>query len=252
MDKLEEQIKNLEIREKRLRNRTIWLTATVPIITIIISLLTTTITIQKEFDLDKLNFTQKQVIELIKQQNIIVSRKKLQFLIDADLIGDKKNKDKLGIALNDNLVSEHEGMTHFILGMVDFTKAYYALDQDTVIKYYRLAIPEFIQALEFDPLLIEARSSLASCYNNIGLNLRYFTFHQRALEEYDKALKIDSSVLYIHLDRVRAMDNLKMSRDEICKSLKTLTLGNDTMQLDDTRRYLLIDLLAKYNCEFEN
>ncbi|NQZ43605.1 MAG: hypothetical protein HRT65_04790 [Flavobacteriaceae bacterium] len=72
---LERQKQLLEIQEKRIKNRTIWVTTLIPLLTVAISIITSKITAQNEVVKSKLNYTQERITALINETDIIRSRK---------------------------------------------------------------------------------------------------------------------------------------------------------------------------------
>ena len=239
---LERQKKLFDIQEKKMKNRTIWVTTLIPLLTIIISVITSKITAQNEMDKTKLSYTQERITALIDENDIIKSRKKIKFLTESDLIGTKENKTKIVNSLNSNLIDESESRTKFFQGVLKFNKAYNSNSLDTLSNYYFESIKLFYQSLELNPNNYEARSYLASSYNNLGLELSLNTFYEKAVEEYDKTIQIDSSLNYVYLDKAKTLENL--NRDlELCI---TLTKINDTVSMDTTRRKEYHELKEKY------
>jgi len=211
MDNFDEQIKNLEIREKRIRNRTIWITILVPVLTVVFSYFTTITTIESEIKLDKMNYTQENISSILKDDNIINARKKLKFLLDAGLIGgDEISSDSILNSLERNLINKNESIYHFALGVASLDNAiefYYnnpSAKLDTIIKLYTEANNEFLIALELDPSNWEAMAYIGIAYLNMGEDISANTFIEKALTEYDKAIKINPGVGWIHADMAHA------------------------------------------------
>ena len=179
---LERQKQLLEIQEKRIKNRTIWVTTLIPLLTVAISIITSKITAQNEVVKSKLNYTQERITALINETDIIRSRKKIKFLAESNLIGTKENKSKILKALNSNLIDESESKTKFFLGVQKFNKAYNSIKLDTLSKSYFEAIKLFSESLELNPNNYEAIAYLASANNNLELELNLVTFYEKAVE----------------------------------------------------------------------
>lgn len=239
MNNLEEQLKKIEIQEKKLRNRTIWLSALVPVLSIVLSLLTTYLTVRKEFDIDKLDYTQERINAVMKDQSIIDARQKLKFLIESDLIGDKNNKVKLLDALDRHLINKNESINQFLKGVEYFDAAYdFKVPKDSISNYYAKAIDKLLKSLELNPLNYEAITYLAASYYNIAYELSLNTFYELALAEYNRALQINSTLSYVHLDKAKTLDKLRRY-DEACKEIRiALKIGG----LDSLRNVELNEL----------
>ena len=124
MKSIEERLKELEISEKKLKNKTIWLTALVPIITIAVSVITTFLTFENNFEIDKQNFTQEQVTIMLKEQDLIVARKKMKFLVINNLIGHEESSAKLISSMNEILIDKDQSETLYVSGIENFRIAY--------------------------------------------------------------------------------------------------------------------------------
>ncbi|MDN5211905.1 hypothetical protein QQ020_07575 [Fulvivirgaceae bacterium BMA12] len=242
MEELEIQIKKLEIQEKKLRNRTNWLTVLLPFLTIAVSIVTTFWTVQSQLDVKKLTYTQEQITSLINKPDIIDTRKKLAFLLEGDLIGDKNNRDKLLKVLEKNLIDENQSTKHFITGVLNSDIAGKSQNADSITFYYSKAIDEFLQALELNPSNYEAQAFLGHAYYNIGSKLSLITLVERSLIEYNKALKLDSTVGYIHVDKALAFEYLGKYK-ELCEEIR-LTSNLDIT--DSTRRKSIKELRNLY------
>lgn len=232
MEDLESQKQKIEIQEKRLKNSTIWITTLIPLLTIIISIVTTNLTIQNKIDIEKLSFTQERIKVLIDEEDIVEARKKIRFLIESGLIGEKKNEGNILKALNSNLINESESTLQFLLGVMNCDTAFNSTNLDTKITFYTKSINYFMKALELNPNNYEARAYLGTSYNNLGVELGLHTLYEKALVEYNRALTLDSTLLYVHVDKARTFENLKRN-NEVCNEL---SMVNSLVGLNSFRR----------------
>ncbi|MEH0157316.1 hypothetical protein V6R21_24595 [Limibacter armeniacum] len=241
MDDFESQKQKIEIREKRLKNSTIWVSTLIPLLTVIISIVTTNLTIQNKIDIEKLNFTQERIKTLLNEDDISESRKKLKFLIESGLIGEKNNEGNLLKALNSNLINESESTLQFLLGVKSFDRAFNSKNLDTVMTFYTSSINYFMKALDLNPNNYEARSYLGASYNNLGMELGLYTLYEKALIEYDRALKLDSTIMYVHVDKAKTFENLE-KYNELCNELGMVgsLIGLDSFRINEVSRMRLL------------
>ncbi len=241
MHSLEDQEKRLLLQEKKLRNRTIVLTALIPLITVLVSVFTTQLTIQSKVDIDKLNFTQEKISELIKGKDLVESRKTLKFLLESDLIGDSKSKDKLLHSLEENLIDESSSTQNFLLGVMNFDSAYNSTNKHEIQSSYTKAINYFLKSLELNPRNYEARAYLGFSYFNLGNEWNLHSFYERSIQEYLKALEIDSTISYVYVDLADAYFNLGQTE----KAIKYIKAVPNPSNLDSFR----IEVMAKIKQE---
>lgn len=221
MSDLEQRIKLLEIEEKKLKNKTFWWVIITPILTIVVTLITTLLTINTEFSIDKQNYTQDQISTLLQSSDIIQARKKIQFLLEAELVGDDLSRKKILQALNNNLIDPNLGTSYFISGMANLSIAKGITEDDSSAKYYLRAINDFIKDLEFEPNNYDARINLGLCYANIGAKYDLDYYFERAIVEYDKVLVKLPNYDYLMARKIYTLEKLNRKK-EICELLKKI------------------------------
>ena len=214
MDNFEDRLKQLELKEKKLKIRTKWFAVVIPLLAILGSLATTLFTTQYQLNIDRLNYTQEQINSLIKDSNIVNARNKIKFLIESDLIGNKHNKDSIINALNKNLINQFESTQLNLQGVIAFNKAIMLADMnlpylnDSIINYYQKAIGYFYKALELNPEERETYDYLANAYYNLATIVNYNPFYKEALNIYNKELNFDPNQIVPHLYKAEAFYNL--------------------------------------------
>ena len=218
MQNIEEQMKRLEIQEKKLRNRTILVTGLVPLLTIIFSLATNYFTIQKEFGIDRLNFTQDEISNLLKEQDIVDVRKKIKFLIEGDLLENDVRRNEILESLDKNLIDSNESRILFLQGRRYFDVARSSNNEDTTLEYFTKSMKEFLKSLELNPSNQETLAYLGLTYDNIGKMLELQTFIKSAQKAYDDALEIDSTLAWVHYQKASIYNYLK-KYDKACMEL---------------------------------
>ncbi|MBW1298592.1 tetratricopeptide repeat protein [Aquimarina litoralis] len=209
---LEEIIKKLEIKEKQIKNRTIWWTVLIPLISVLVTIpvtiYTTGMTVKKEFELDKMNFVQEQINQILKEDDLVKSRKKLQFLLDSELFGKEFNDSKLVESLEKNFINESDGTKSFMEGILIFNDALNAEDDITKADKYNTAINYFNESLEYNPNMHEARVHMGYCFYNLGYIFEKYTFYEKALKQLTIALKKDTTLIQLHLDKIDIFEEL--------------------------------------------
>lgn len=227
MANLEEKSKQLEIREKKLRNKTILLTALVPVLTIIISFGTSWLTIRNELDINKISYTQQQISNIVGEKDVVEARRLVSFLIDADLIGNQNNQRNILNSLHKNFINEFESMDHYINGVRFFGFAFEngeakSVEIDSVLADYKRAAREFLWSIEYNPMNYEAQHFLGSTYNNIANLLTIPSYYYKAIKHYDMALEIDSTLTYVYVDKAGTL-SLMGKNDELCNMISKIS-----------------------------
>ncbi|MEM8999255.1 MAG: hypothetical protein AAGB24_03240 [Bacteroidota bacterium] len=230
----EKQLKQLEVREKKLKNRTILLTAFIPIFTIVASIITTQLTISNQLNINKLEYTQEKINEILANEDIINSRKAIKFLIESDLIGNKENRANLIDALDRNLVDENTSIKEFLQGVRYFNVSFESKDNDTIRKNYIDAIEAFTKSLELNPTNYEARTFLAASYYNLGSQLSLNSLYEKALSEYNTAIATDSTHSYVYHDKAKTLEVLSRYEEACANFNKAKKMGGlNSLRLEE-------------------
>lgn len=243
MEDLEQRIKQLEIDEKKLKNKSFWFTIFTPILTIVISLITTLITINSDFRIDKQNYTQEQINNILEDTDLIKSREKLQFLLEANLVGDSDSKEKIMQALNHYVTNDNIGSSYFLSGVTNFYRAYDFKNKDSVRVYYLKSISDLTKSLEFEPENYEARIKLGLCYNNISAEFSIDRYYEKAIIEYDIVLEENPNNNYVIMRKLNSLNKLNR-KEKICELIKKVNV--DDLYQNDIRLYN--DLKLKHKC----
>jgi tetratricopeptide (TPR) repeat protein len=249
MEEIEKKLKEMELREKKLKNRTYWLVTLVPLITIGVSIITTYLTIQQQFNLSKLNFSQEEIKYLLKEEDVISARKKIKFLIESGLLEVSVDNNKVIKAINENLVDEYENsLTYLLTGHRYLSKAENEIDSkdskkfDTASKCFALAIQYFLKSLDLNPQNPDVHAWLGYAYHKTGEELYFPQFIRTALNEYDEAIKLDSTLSWVRVKKAQIY--LRDHRiKEAATELKTAyRIGIDDSTINDEAermKYLL-------------
>lgn len=244
MEELEKRIKELESKEKALKVRTYWLTALIPLVSILASIGTTLLSVDSKYGLDELDFTQEQITAIIESEDIVETRKKLQFLIRTNLIGDQSKTREYLTALEENLVDQSTSLKLLLEGIYAFHEAYdMPVKSDSIQHYYIMAIEKLQKSIELNPNNADAFGHLAATYHNIGADLNLNFFFKKAIEQYDIAIRLDSSVAFFFAGRANTQALLR-NKDKACRDART-ALGLE--YLDESRKALM-QSISKDNC----
>jgi tetratricopeptide (TPR) repeat protein len=243
MEELENKIIEIELRQKKLKNRTDWLVPLVPIMTIVVSIMTTYLTIQQQFNLSKLNFSQEEIKYLLKDEDVISARKKIKFLIESGLLNVGAENNKIIKALDDNLVDDYgNSLTYLLAGHRYLSIAEDSENTDTSSKYFALSIQYFLKSLDRNLKNPDAHAWLGYAYHKTGELLYLPQFLKTALIEYDEALTLDPTLSWVHVKKAKLYYRSHEFKDAAMELKTAYKLGIDDptiMKEAENMKYLL-------------
>lgn len=226
-DQLDQRIKELELREKRVRTRTVWLSILIPVISIAASYITTQQKFASDRDLVIQKFSQNSVQRILEENDLPTAKRKLEFLLAAEFLTDSASK--LEDALDNYILAESTAMQEFARGFDASDSAYqYAVGangfpQDIArakAKYWA-AMNSLTSSIELNHRFAPAWTARGTVHYQLQGYYPGNDLHHLAIADYMRALDITPEDGFIWHALGKTMHHLpNANKEEVCGCFK--------------------------------
>lgn len=213
IEELNKKVRELEVNELKIKNRTYRLSILIPVLTIVISTTASFWVAKYRVQAEKETFNKSTILRILEEDDLHVAKKKLKFLFDSHLL--QEDSALIITASEKYLIDERNAFKLYRQATDSIRKSYV----DKLKGLQKIRILEDAISLLSTAILINPYH--ADSYQERGLALFNSSKYEEALPDFKRAIELDTSNGFNYYLRGKTFYYLdKNKKEEVCNYFK--------------------------------